>query len=95
MTETIYEEFDYRPPHVRAADRMIEYFRNEPVAEPTSPIDDLADRQYRKSLEPIDPLNEIASITRTLTYGQMMEFASGLGLAPQIIHRWAMAMRGL
>lgn len=94
MTMTIYEDLgydtleekldDYRPPHVRAADNMIQYFReNPPVFEPASPP------------VTIDPIEEIARLIRGLTYGQMIELASGLGHAPQDIHRWAQAIRGL
>jgi len=37
----------------------------------------------------IDPVSDAALIIRSFTYGEMVEFAEGLGIDPMIIHKWA------
>lgn len=68
---------DYRPPHMRHAERVMELMKNEPP--PAAYVQ-------------LDPLHEIASIMRRLTYSQMMEFSAGIGVEAGIIHNWAEKM---
>lgn len=99
LYDTVEEKLDdYRPPHVRAADRMIEYFRDEIPApgygapepgrsrEPETQVVDLP-------AAPTNPIDYIAQIMLSLTYSEMVELAAGLGRAPQDIHRWAESRR--
>lgn len=71
---------DYRPPHVRHADRVVEMFKNEPVAF----------RERPAALQ--SPLNEIASLVRILTYGEMVELSAGIGVSADVVHGWAQKM---
>lgn len=68
---------DYRPPHVRHADRVMELMKNEPPSAPAI---------YS------DPLGEIASLMRRLTYSQMVELSAGIGVPADVVHGWAQNM---
>ena len=75
------EHLSYAPPHVRQhAERMLEMMKNGDVVSSAD-----------ESLEPlrIDPLDDLASIMRRLTYGQMVELAEDLGIDPDVLHKWS------
>src|ERR1700682_3445694 len=63
---------DYRPPHVRAAEREVpdSPAMNEIDTGATVNLRQLEERLARK------PLDEIASLVRGLTYGEMIELAA-------------------
>ena len=61
------------------------------VAWPTREVEKYAPPEVRQAQEP-DPLTavqELAVLCRTLTYGEMMEFAEGIGADPAKVNAWA------
>jgi hypothetical protein len=88
---------DYRPPHVRAAEREVpdSPAMNEIDSGATVNLRQLEERLARK------PLDEIASLVRGLTYGEMIELAATMwksqpeGTAitqdnlPTLLHLWS------
>ena len=75
------EHLSYAPPHVRQhAERMLEMMKNGDT-----------EISGHENFDPprIDPLDDLASIMRRLTYGQMVELAEGLGVDPDVLHKWS------
>jgi hypothetical protein len=89
---------DFRPPHVReiAIDQ-----RNTSGENFTIRMDEIEAKLEAELGEP-PPLEQMRTLMRSLTYGEMIELASGLWHAnqgggtiteeslPAILHRWAM-----
>ena len=62
--------------------------KNVSYAEPLEPEGETRWERYIKSTK-LDPLAEIASLLRSLTYGEMVALAEGIGIDAGKLHEWS------
>lgn len=83
---------DFSPPGneqlMRTIDDVKQHFRDQREAEPPDdpPAVDMAALEKEMERKPLD---EIAKLMRSLTYGEMMELSEQTGVAPDVFHKWS------